>query len=79
MNNTTNSLKNIATAIALIVIATTAFLFVQSWNAVKISEVKNNAINGCAEIGSQSDPSGAFNGAVYKICVEDKGYQTQIK
>lgn len=49
------------------------------WNFLQLreKELKIEAIQGCAEAAAQAGET--FNGAVYKICVEDKGYATEIK
>lgn len=62
---------------AAIVIATAIVAFVADSYLQK--KLVNEAINGCAESASQSDPNGGFNGAVYQICIEDKGYKTKIR
>lgn len=46
---------------------------------IREKQVRNDAIQACAAAAVSAQPEGGFNGAVYKICVEDKGYETRIK
>lgn len=38
------------------------------------------AIQGCAEVASKSGtPENPFNGAIYQVCMQDKGFNTVLK
>jgi len=51
---------------------------VWSWKEVKEKELKVKAIDDCAKEAATAIKEG-FNGAVYKFCVEDKGYISTIQ
>lgn len=73
--------QNIGTiliGIALIIMAALAAGFTVAWKAVRLIELRNQAISECGQIAASAG-SGSFNGAVYKICVEDKKYETKIQ
>ena len=59
-------------AIVLVVIAVMAFPRVDK-------ALKSRAVNECANAAVNAAFEGGFNGAIYKICVEDSGFSTQIK
>lgn len=61
--------------IALLVIG---IYFVFRWSDLRNIELRIRAINECIK-DSYSVQPGVFNGAVYKICIEDKGYSTNVK
>lgn len=64
--------------IALATIAIMAFVAF-NWVDLQKAELKIEAIKGCAEAAAQAHSENGFNGAAYKICVEDQGYETKIK
>ena len=70
-----NSPLIVALLAAVVVVGLLGFNFLQ----LKEKQLKLEAIQGCAQVAAQAQPGGGFNGAVYKICVEDKGYETEIK
>lgn len=48
---------------------------VWNWVGLKEKQLKIEAIQGCAQIATATEASGW----IYKTCVEDKGYRTEIK
>jgi len=52
---------------------------VWSWREMKEKELKIRAIDDCAKVAANAQSGGGFNGAVYKVCVEDKGYVSTIQ
>jgi len=54
------------------------FIIVAYISINKFLQIK--AIDNCAKVASNlATTSAEFNGAVYKICVEDSGYKTLLK
>lgn len=49
--------------------------FVWNWVDLKEKQLKIEAIQGCSQVATGVETSGW----IYKVCVEDKGYRTQIK
>ena len=41
--------------------------------------IKSRAITECGTVAASADKVSGFNGAVYKACVEDKGYTSSIQ
>jgi len=75
-----NNIQNNTIIIALIAVNLVVGAFaIWNWKEVKEKELKINAVSECAKVAATADPDGGFNGAVYKVCVEDKGYESEIK
>jgi len=51
---------------------------VWNWREIKDKELKVRAVDDCAKVAATAAKEG-FNGAVYKVCVEDKGYISTIQ
>ena len=73
--NEIRSLILVAIITAVIIAGLLGFNFLK----IREKQVRNDAIQACAAAAVSAQPEGGFNGAVYKICVEDKGYETGIK
>ena len=70
-----SQVKDVGMVIFAIVVVVVAFMgFPRVDNAVK-----SKAVSECVKAANSSAVEGGFNGAVYKICVEDSGYKSQIK
>lgn len=67
--------KDVGMAVlAIVIIAVALMAFPRIDNAIK-----SRTMSECAKAASSQTAESGFNGAVYKICVEDAGLKTQIK
>lgn len=71
-------MSKILTGIAFLTTVAIAGWFIVAWKQIRLTELRNKAITDCADVAISSG-TGSFNGAVYKICVEDKKYETKVK
>jgi len=76
-------MEKISTSLAIIMvtmlIAGTVVFSVVRWGQLKEKELNAKAINDCASVAVSAPPGGFSGVAVYKVCVEDKGYKTVAK
>lgn len=78
MNQMKQNIGTILIGIAFLAAVGVAAFFTMQWKETRLIELRNKAISDCAEVAVTSGGV-TFNGAVYKICVEDKKYETQVK
>ena len=72
MNTQVKDVGMVIMAIVVVIVAVMSF--------PKIDKaLRSRTIGECAKAAQMPNVEGGFNGAVYKICVEDSGYSTQIK
>jgi len=72
MNTQVRDIGMVIMAICIIFVAVMAFPRIDN-------ALKSKAVSDCAKSAVNTAFEGGFNGAIYKICVEDAGYKTQIK
>ena len=65
-------------AASIITASAAAVYFAWQWGQVQKLTIQNDAIQGCAAAATAAAPGG-FSGAVYNICVIDKGYDSSLK
>ena len=70
-----SQVKDVGLVILAIVVIVVAFMALPKVDTA----LKTKTVTECLKASSGSAFEGGFNGAIYKICVEDSGFKTQIK
>lgn len=74
--NGIKSLALIVCAFSASIIAMGVFTYVQNQKSIAEKASKAQTVQQCAQIATYE---ASFSGFIYKLCVEDAGFKTQIK
>lgn len=72
-------LNKLSFNLAMVLVIVAGLVFV-GWQWVQVQKIKaiHDVIQGCAAAATASG-NGGFNGAVYNVCVTDKGFHSSLQ